>query len=234
MDTEIINDRVSFFYSFFQFAETLKSTESRCNFYDMVFRYAFFGEHPAEDDSFLYGTFLLIKPNIDVNIKRTVSGIAARKKRGHKEDKEIKEDKEEDIGTRNKDIEKGIGEGIRNNQSQGTSEDTLQGTLKGYPKTVEDVIKLAENNCILFPKDEAERYLNYRQSSDWKKKTGQQITVGGIVSDIKIWLARSKQFHIDQQQSNIPDDDCISDDQYEAEMNRKRNSRSPSMLEDRT
>ena len=226
-DTEIINDRVSFFYSFFQFAETLKTRDLRCSFYDMVFRYAFYGEQPTADDSFLYGAFLLIKPNIDANIKRTICGAAA----GKKSTKKKEEDKELDKGIKNKD--KGIG--IRNNQLQDTSEGTSEGTLKGYPQTVEDVIKLAENNCILFPKEEAERYLNYRKSTDWKKKTGQQITVGGIVSDMKLWLMRSKQFNTDMQQTpDTSDDECISDEQYEAEMSRKRNSRSPSMLEERT
>ena len=225
-DIEIINDRVSFFYSFFQFAETLKTRDLRCSFYDMVFRYAFYGEQPTADDSFLYGAFLLIKPNIDVNIKRTICGAAA----GKKSIKKKEEDKELDKGIKNKD--KGIG--IRNKEKEEGLNNPLNNPLSDYPETVEEVTKLAENNCILFPKEEAERYLNYRKSTDWKKKTGQQITVGGIVSDIKIWLARSKQFHIDQQQSDIPDDDCISDDQYEAEMSRKRNSRSPSMLEERT
>ena len=209
-DTESINDRVSFFYSFFQFAETLKTTEQRCSFYDMVFRYAFFGEHPAADDSFLYGTFLLIKPNIDTNVKFSQGGKKSSKK------------KEEDKGYRNKDKDKDKEEGLNN-------------PLNNYPTTVEDVINLAENNCIFFPKEEAERYFNYRKSTDWKKKTGQQITVGGIVSDMKLWLMRSKQFNADMQQApDTSDDECISDEQYEAEMSRKRNSRSPSMLEERT
>ena len=222
-DTEIINDRVSFFYSFFQFAETLKTTEQRCSFYDMVFRYAFFGEHPAADDSFLYGTFLLIKPNIDVNIKNVKKGKTSG--RGKKSaDKEEEKDKD-------------IGKGIIDKEEE--KEDSLNRHLNrhlfSYPQTVEDVIKLAENNCILFPKEEAERYLNYRKSTDWKKKTGQQITVGGIVSDMKLWLMRSKQFNADMQQTpDTSDDECISDEQYEAEMERKRNSRSPSMLEERT
>ena len=234
-DTEIINDRVSFFYSFFQFAETLKTTDLRCSFYDMVFRYAFFGEQPTPDNTFLYGTFLLIKPNIDVNIKNVKKGktTGRGKENGNKEDKEFKEDKEMDIGIKDK--------GIRNKEEE--KEDSqnrhlnrhLNRRLSDYPETIEDVIKLAENNCILFPKEEAERYLNYRQSSDWKKKTGQQITVGGIVSDMKLWQMRSKQFNADMQQTpDTSDDECISDEQYEAEMERKRNSRSPSMLEDKS
>ena len=224
-DTEIINDRVSFFYSFFQFAETLKTKDLRCSFYDMVFRYAFYGEQPTADDTFLYGTFLLIKPNIDTNTKFSIAGKKSTKKK--------EEDKELDKGIRNKD--KGIG--IRNKEKEKEEglNNPLNNPLSDYPETVEDVIKLAENNCILFPKEEAERYLNYRKSTDWKKKTGQQITVGGIVSDMKLWLMRSKQFNADMQQApDTSDDECISDEQYEAEMERKRNSRSPSMLEERT
>ena len=222
-DTEIINDRVSFFYSFFQFAETLKTTDLRCSFYDMVFRYAFFGEHPAADDSFLYGTFLLIKPNIDVNIKNVKKGKTSGRGKNSADNEEEK----------NKDIGKGIID--KEEEKENSLNRHLNRHLFSYPQTVEDVIKLAENNCILFPKEEAERYLNYRKSTDWKKKTGQQITVGGIVSDMKLWLMRSKQFNADMQQApDTSDDECISDEQYEAEMSRKRNSRSPSMLEERT
>lgn len=222
-DTEIINDRVSFFYSFFQFAETLKTKDLRCSFYDMVFRYAFFGEQPTADDSFLYGAFLLIKPNIDVNIKNVKKGKTSG--RGKKS-----ADKEEE---KDKDIEKGIID--KKEEKEDSLNRHLNRHLFSYPQTVEDVIKLAQNNCIIFPKDEAERYLNYRKSSDWKKKTGQQITVGGIVSDMKLWVMRSKQFNADMQQTpDTSDDECISDEQYEAEMSRKRNSRSPSMLEERT
>lgn len=222
-DTEIINDRVSFFYSFFQFAETLKTTDLRCSFYDMVFRYAFYGEQPTVDDTFLYGTFLLIKPNIDVNIKNVKKGKTSG--RGKKS-----ADKEEE---KDKDIGKGIID--KEEEKENSLNRHLNRHLFSYPQTVEEVTKLAENNCILFPRDEAERYLNYRKSTDWKKKTGQQITVGGIVSDIKLWLMRSKQFNADMQQApDTSDDECISDEQYEAEMERKRNSRSPSMLEERT
>ena len=179
-----VNDKVSFFFSFYQFADSLQSIEKRCSFYDMIFRYAFFAEIPNKDDNFLYSIFLLIKPNIDANIKFSLSA-----KKSNKKNKDMDKEKNKDMDG---DMDKEEGQNS-----------PLNSPLKTYPQSVEDVISIAQDNCIMITEEEAEKYFLNRDSADWHNANGNRIRISGIVSDIKQWVLRSKQY----KQNNCDDGD---------------------------
>ena len=125
-----VNDKVSFFFSFYQFADSLQSIEKRCSFYDMIFRYAFFAETPNKEDNFLYSIFLLIKPNIDANIKFSLSA-----KKSNKKNKDMDKEKNKDMD-KDMDMEEG-------------QNSPLNSPLKTYPQSIEEVVSIAEATALI-------------------------------------------------------------------------------------
>lgn len=61
-----------------------------------------------------------------------------------------------------------------------------------YPQSVEEVMQIAYDNCIMITQDIAEAYFLNRDSADWHNANGNKIRVAGIVSDIKQWVLRTQ------------------------------------------
>ena len=64
--------------------------------------------------------------------------------------------------------------------------------ISEFPQSVEDVMRIAFDNCIMITQDVAEAYFLNRDSADWHNANGNKIRVAGIVSDIKQWVLRSQ------------------------------------------
>ena len=179
-----VNDKVSFFFSFYQFADSLQSIEKRCEFYEAILHYSFFEEIPEMSNLELKGVIqFLVKPNIDKSILYRKFG----QKGGRPK-------KDKDKGNRINDKDKDKDGGVLTPQNP---------PFLNYPQSVEDVISIAQDNCIMITFEDAEKYFLNRDSADWHNANGNRIRISGIVSDIKQWVLRSKQY----KQNNCDDGD---------------------------
>ena len=185
-----INDSATILFSYFEYAQSLNDIYERCNFYDAVLHYSFFENMPNIESIELQRVIkFLVKPNIDKSIMyRKVGQKGGRPK------------KDKDKGNRIKDMDKDKDGGVLISQNPPFQP---QKPFNTYPQSVEDVIAIAEDNCIMITEEEAEKYFLNRDSADWHNANGNRIRVSGIVSDIKQWALRSKQYN---RQSNSIDE----------------------------
>lgn len=81
-DNKIEFDSMIFYKSFMDVADNLEKAEEYRTFMQYILHYAMRGEEPKPSKEHCYNLFLLVKPQIDKNLKRRINGIVNGSKGG--------------------------------------------------------------------------------------------------------------------------------------------------------
>lgn len=68
-----------------------------------------------------------------------------------------------------------------------------------YPESVEEVLDIAKNqSCVIMSRRQAETYLTWRLSTDWRDGSNRLIRSNRVPADIKRWVMREQQEQADK------------------------------------
>lgn len=81
----------------------------------------------------------------------------------------------------------------RREENKRASADATTPIIGEYPETVEDVIRIAGDAGVIMPLDEAEKYLTFREASDWVDAQRRTIKPSRVRADIKKWMQYKEQ-----------------------------------------
>lgn len=82
---------------------------------------------------------------------------------------------------------------IKSESNKRVSAESIKPINGKYPETVEDVIRIAGDAGVIMSPDEAEKYLTFREASDWVDAQRRTIKPSRVRADIKKWMQYKEQ-----------------------------------------
>lgn len=149
-----------FYRSFFEAAQTLEDGD-RVLLYDMIAQYGLDGVQPKQCRSPAYGMFLLIKPQIDANIRKYLNGTKGGRPKKPKEnldETEVKPRYNLDITEAEPNVNDNVNVNVNDKGS------IVAKTKRFRPPTVQEVEDYAREKGYSV---DAERFVDFYESKGW-------------------------------------------------------------------